>query len=238
MSAGAGVLAGLERQPYDQRKTASAEASSQLMRRTGRHLAHLLAELSKRPVTLLASALFHAALLVLVVAGLVRARQEPIPFHQATRKLTRIYLSQGSRTISSLKSALVGAQTMQPAHKPTLHPRPRKTPPAQPTADQVGSKGSETGQGTGDITIALLSYFPPPHPDLSSLAQGTKGDVILDVLINESGLIDQLTLVHGIDASIDQQVMSVVKEWRFTPATKDGVSVVSEQELRFHYERT
>lgn len=58
------------------------------------------------------------------------------------------------------------------------------------------------------------------------------------MLINESGLIDQLTLVHGIDDAIDQQVISVVKQWRFTPATKDGVSVASEQELRFHYERT
>jgi protein TonB len=206
---------------------------------TGRHFAHSLAQLSKRPATLLASALFHAALLVLVVAGLLHAHQEPLPYRHAPRKVTRIYLSQGSRTISSLKSAMVGAKTLQPARKPTLRRTPaRKTPPAQPSADQVGSKGSETGQGTGDITIALLSYFPPPHPDLSSLAHGTKGDVILDVLINQSGLIDQLTLVHGIDASIDQEVISVVKQWRFTPATKDGVSVASEQELRFHYERT
>lgn len=205
---------------------------------TGRHLAHRLAEFSRRPATLLVSAVFHVVLLVLVVAGLVRARQDPIPYRQAARKLTRIYLSQGSRTISSLPSATVGARSLQPAPKPTLHPRPRKTPPAQPRADQVGSQGSEAGQGSGDITIALLSYFPPPHPDLSSLEHGTKGDVILDVLINESGLIDQLTLVHGIDDAIDQQVISVVKQWRFTPATKGGVSVASEQELRFHYERT
>ena len=205
---------------------------------TGRHLVHSLAQFSRRPTTLLASAIFHVAVLVLVVAGLLHAHQEPIPYRHAARKLTRIYLSQGSRTISSLKSAMVGAKTLQPARKPTLHPRPRKTPPAAPSVDQVGSKGSETGQGTGDITIALLSYFPPPHPDLSSLAHGTKGDVILDVLINQSGLIDQLTLVHGIDAAIDQEVISVVKQWRFTPATKDGVSVASEQELRFHYERS
>src|ERR1700738_4486109 len=203
---------------------------------SGTHLAHSLAALGRRPATLLASALLHIVLLVLVVAGLLHVYQEPIPYRHAARKLARIYLTQGSRTISSRKSAVVGANSLQPTRKPSLHPRTRKAPPAQPRADQVGTKGSETGQGTGDITIALLSYFPPPHPDLSSLAHGTKGDVILDVLINQSGLIDRLTLVHGMDASIDQEVISVVKQWRFTPATKDRVFFPSQQELPFHYE--
>jgi TonB family protein len=210
------------------------------MPRSERHLANDLAQAPKgRATLLLVSAIFHGAVLVLLVAGILRSRPTPIVYHPTLRKPIRIYLTQGSRTISSLKSAMVGSKALQPSRKPTLRRNPaRKTPPPQPSADQVGSKGSETGQGTGDITIALLSYFPSPRPDLSSLAHGTKGDVILDVLINEHGLIDQLTLVHGMDASIDQEVIAVVKQWRFTPATKAGLSVVSEQELRFHYERT
>ena len=96
---------------------------------------------------------------------------------------------------------------------------------------------TESGLGEGDIRIALLQHFPYPHPDLSALAHGTKGDVILDAVIDEHGKITQLTLLKGLEPSIDQAVIATVKQWLFTPATKDGVPVSSEQEFHFHYER-
>ncbi|HTF62834.1 MAG TPA: energy transducer TonB, partial [Edaphobacter sp.] len=85
--------------------------------------------------------------------------------------------------------------------------------------------------------IALLQHFPYPHPDLSALAHGTRGDVILDAVIDEHGKVRELTLLKGLDPSIDQAVIATVRQWLFTPATKDGVPVASEQEFRFHYER-
>jgi periplasmic protein TonB len=111
------------------------------------------------------------------------------------------------------------------------------TPPAPPRADAGTGNTTESGLGEGDIRIALLQHFPYPHPDLSGLAHGTRGDVILDAVIDEHGRITGLTLLKGLGPSIDQQVIATVRQWLFTPATRDGVPVPSEQEFRFHYER-
>ena len=110
-------------------------------------------------------------------------------------------------------------------------------PPAPPRADAGTGNTTESGLGEGDIRIAMLQHFPYPHPDLSALAHGTRGDVVVDAVIDEHGRITGLTLLKGLDPSIDQAVIATVREWLFTPATRDGVPVVSEQEFHFHYER-
>jgi periplasmic protein TonB len=110
-------------------------------------------------------------------------------------------------------------------------------PPAPPRADAGTGNTTESGLGEGDIRIAMLQHFPYPHPDLSALAHGTRGDVIVDAVIDEHGRITGLTVLKGLDPSIDQAVIATVREWLFTPATRDGVPVASEQEFHFHYER-
>jgi len=96
---------------------------------------------------------------------------------------------------------------------------------------------AQSGLGEGDITIALQSYFPYPKPDLSGLPRGTKGDVILNAVIDEHGNISELTLLKGLGSPVDESVIATVQQWHYTPAMKNGVPVVSEQELHFHYER-
>jgi protein TonB len=110
-------------------------------------------------------------------------------------------------------------------------------PPEPPHADPGTGNTTESGIGEGDIRIALLQHFPYPQPDLSALAHGTKGDVVLDAVIDEHGRVTGLTLLKGLAPSIDQAVIAAVKQWLFTPATKDGMPVASEQEFHFHYER-
>jgi periplasmic protein TonB len=101
----------------------------------------------------------------------------------------------------------------------------------------VGS-ATESGLGEGDIKIALETYFPYPTPDLSRLPHGTKGDVILDAVIDEHGRITALTLLKGLGSPVDDAVIATVHEWTYTPAMKNGVPVASERELHFHYERS
>ena len=60
---------------------------------------------------------------------------------------------------------------------------------------------------------------------------------MLDAVIDEHGRVTQLTLLKGLAPAIDQAVIATVRQWLFTPATKDGVPVASEQEFHFHYER-
>jgi len=123
---------------------------------------------------------------------------------------------------------------------PVAHPvevAPELIRPQNEQAETGTSAAEKSGLGEGDITIALQTVFLYPKPDLSKLPHGTKGDVILNAVIDEHGKISELTLVKGLGSPVDETVIAAVRQWEYTPAKKNGVPVVSEQELHFHYER-
>lgn len=104
-------------------------------------------------------------------------------------------------------------------------------------ADQGTGTSRESALGQGNINIATVQQHPRPQPDLSALAHGAGGQVIMDVVIDEHGRISELTLVHGLGGSIDSAVVATVREWTFNPATRDGKPIPSEQEILLYYER-
>jgi periplasmic protein TonB len=122
---------------------------------------------------------------------------------------------------------------------PTPTPKPSTTSPnsQSPASTQPDSAAGADSLGSGNINIALASYFPPPKPDLSALPRGTKGDVILDIVIDSAGKIADIKMTSGLGHGIDENVIATVQQWTFHPATKDGQPVASEQELHFHYEK-
>jgi protein TonB len=103
---------------------------------------------------------------------------------------------------------------------------------ANPNAAQGGD-----AFGSGNVTVALATYFPTPKPDLTQLPHGTRGDVIVDVTIDEQGKVVDSQVAQSMGAGIDQTILATIQTWTFKPATKDGVAVSSQQELLFHYER-
>ena len=137
---------------------------------------------------------------------------------------------------------------IQPRHSESTTPLP--TPLTQkpeetssspntssPASTQPDSTAGADSLGSGTINIALVSYFPSPKPDLSTLPHGTKGDVILDIVIDTTGKIADIKMTSGLGHGIDENVIATVQKWTFHPATKDGQPVASEQELHFHYEK-
>ncbi len=121
--------------------------------------------------------------------------------------------------------------------RPASRPLPAPVPaPAQMAEAGPGASGP-SGLGDGDIKIALPQFSPRPEPDLSGLPHGTSGSVIVDVVIDTSGKVTQLTLVKGLGGSIDSTVLQTVHTWVFTPATRDGQVIASEQEILVHYDR-
>jgi protein TonB len=135
------------------------------------------------------------------------------------------------------------AKPLEVKSKLALH-EPEKLIPTQtspnrnsPASDHPDSASGADALGSGNISIALAKYFPRPRPDLSSLPSGTRGDVIIDVTIDESGRISELKLVKGIGPTVDETVIATVRQWVFNPANRDGQPIASEQELLFHYEK-
>ena len=122
---------------------------------------------------------------------------------------------------------------------PTQKPKNTTSSPNtnSPSSPDPNSTTGADSLGSGNINIALASYFPSPKPDLSGLPRGTKGDVILDVVIDTTGKIADIKMTSGLGHGIDETVIATVQQWTFHPATRDGQPVASEQELHFHYEK-
>ena len=184
--------------------------------------------------------LLHGALVLLV---LLAARFAPhaaparMPGTAEGKRLMVTY-SLGGRPAAptpaiAAKTAPPQAETPKPVQAVLAAP---KTADAH-AADQGSGATGESALGQGSINIATVQQHPRPQPDLSSLAHGAGGQVIMDAVIDEHGKISQLTLVHGLGDGIDDAVLATVRSWTFNPATRDGKPISSEQEILLYYER-
>jgi protein TonB len=148
------------------------------------------------------------------------------------------YYSPGSLQQVSTKEPIKSPEKTKSAPAIRLGLKVSRPVQSEAAQSQAGiGTSAQSGLGEGDITLALESYFPYPTPDLSSLPHGTKGDVILNAVIDENGKISELRLLKGLGSPVDESVIATVQQWRYTPAMKKGVPVASERELHFHYER-
>jgi protein TonB len=174
---------------------------------------------------MIASALLHLALL----AVLLYVR----PLHvQPTR-----YPGTEHGTKISLTYSPGGAPKPVPPPITKVNSRLKQAPilVAPPSVDRASAQGGDA-RGAGNVTVALATFFPNPKPDLTQLPHGTRGDVIIDVVIDEQGKIVKTQIAQSMGHAIDETVLATIETWTFKPATKDGIPVPSEQEILFHYE--
>jgi periplasmic protein TonB len=189
----------------------------------------------------LLSVVVHVVLL-LAVLGVLHSSYRVAPYrlpgtNQGVRMLT--YYSPGSpaHAVSDIPLKDDVKRITAPVPQAAAEP-PKLKETAAPSTEAGTGSSPDSGLGEGDIKIALQTYFPYPKPSLSSLPHGTSSDVILDAVIDEHGKIADLKLLKGIGPGIDDVVIATVKQWSFSPATRNGVPIPSEQELHFHYERS
>lgn len=219
----------------------STERVSKEVQVSGRHTGtRPLAGQRWRRYGLLVSSGLHGCLLMLLLRG-VSLGPKVAPYKLPGTKAgvqTLTYFSGGNPQPHTSDASLEDKHSTKQdvrVKKDALLPAHESMPAVQ--ADAGAGDAVKSGRGEGDINIALQKYFPYPKPDLSSMPHGTGGDVILDAVIDEHGRISSLTLLKGLSETIDQSVIATVQGWSYSPATKDGVPVSSEQELHFHYER-
>jgi protein TonB len=131
-----------------------------------------------------------------------------------------------------------------PGHQAAIAPpKPRIVPlekpklaVKQPEPPPPGSGGDPSGEA--DVTVAMANFDPAPKPDLSVLPHGTRGDVLIDIVIDEDGKVVETHVDQGLGHGVDEAVLAVIQTWTFEPATKAGKPVASKQQLLFHFERT
>jgi TonB family protein len=126
-----------------------------------------------------------------------------------------------------------------------LHFRPKtKQKPAIEAPQQsvesarAGSPEGSLAQGpvTGvEASPALPLVFPDPSIYPWQLPKGLQGDVVVEVTIDEHGVVTETKVVQSLQSDIDDKVIATLKNWRFRPASVDGVAISSRQDVHFHF---
>jgi periplasmic protein TonB len=187
---------------------------------------------------IVASLLVHLAVLgVLLYTRPPQLMPVEMPGDHTGHLVSLTYEPGNSAPPSTLQAKARPPAKPLPSHA-VAAPNPTPAAPSAPSAST--STAAATGAdalGDGDTTLALVVSHPPPHPDLAQLPAGTRGDVIVDVVIDKTGRIAKFTMTHGLGHGVDETVLAAIQQWTFQPATRNGIPVASEQELLFHYER-
>jgi periplasmic protein TonB len=93
--------------------------------------------------------------------------------------------------------------------------------------------GPGSGGGTGGGPFRPGSGITPPSlqrevkPDYTEEARrrGINGDVELEIVVRSDGSVGDVRLQRGLGAGLDQRAIDAVRQWRFSPALRQGVPV-------------
>jgi len=111
-------------------------------------------------------------------------------------------------------------------------------------SDEAGSPGEKarTEQQPEKLELVVknaepeLIKFCPASYQRNEIPAGLKGTVIVKVLVNQKGLVDDVKLEQGLHPRVDKDVMMAARRCRFLPGRKDGELVDSWATLSYPYQ--
>ena len=114
-------------------------------------------------------------------------------------------------------------------------------PPDAEASDHNARAGSALGTMIDgpieghEVHVAFPVVFPDPPVARSELPRDLKGDVIVEVTIDAQGNVVETRIVQAIGYGIDEKIVAALRQWRYQPATLDGVPVASKHDVHFHF---
>jgi len=129
------------------------------------------------------------------------------------------------------------------AHKKPQKTKMRKRTNGLETENTTNSTeaGSEQGSAydgasSGDeVKPALPVTFQDLRIPKSDLPGGLPGDVIVEITIDAQGVVIEEKLLQGLGPGVDERVIAALHDWRFHPATRNGVAISSKHDVHFHF---
>jgi TonB family protein len=143
-----------------------------------------------------------------------------------------------------------------PEQKPASHPAhstPRAnyaaakkdTVPTEAIASNAFSQAPPAGSSYGSLALgnplgeeirpAFWASGSDPIVTPMDLAGGIEGNVVVEITIDEQGNVIQTAVLESLGPGIDAKVVEAVRNWRFRPATRDGVPIASKQDVYYHF---
>jgi TonB family protein len=147
------------------------------------------------------------------------------------------------------KEASTEAELVLPRASAAPRPRPRSSalkPAAEQQPDaEAGEHNSRAGSPLGtmidgpitghEVHVAYPVVYPDPPVARTELASDVQGDVIIEVTIDSQGNVVETRILQAIGHGIDEKIVATLRQWRYQPATLDGVPVASKHDVHFHF---
>jgi len=200
-----------------------------------------------RRLALVASLCVHLA-----VIGALHFRPEPVLLR--SEGALKGFGGRGAATIVYLPGASVTVADKAQPRDEDQRSRTSFVPPTQkyqtPSAVQAASTSQELKPGMPgyilgslaygfadehDVRIALPVEAPDPPIARSKLPDWIRGDVIVEVTIDEYGTVVSTRVLQTVGFGLDDIVVETLRHWHFVPARVDGVAVASRQDVHFHF---
>lgn len=106
------------------------------------------------------------------------------------------------------------------------------------STDTTNTQSNGTGEGPASEEYevsempVLVSEIKVPYP-AASKSKGIQGRVLIDLIIDSSGIVRKATLISGPADDLNQAALTAVKSFRFRSAKKDGKDVAVK--IRYAY---
>ena len=86
-----------------------------------------------------------------------------------------------------------------------------------------------------DVHAAISIVAPDPPIVRAKLPGWIRGDVIVEVTIDEQGNVIATRVLQTVGFGLDQVIVQTLRQWRYLPAKVDGVAVASREDVHFHF---
>jgi TonB family protein len=106
--------------------------------------------------------------------------------------------------------------------------------------DTLAGTQQQSSSSSGDSLFQIdkmpeITEFIKADYPTALLKQGVQGTVLLELLVNETGTVDSVKVVTGLNPVLDSTASVAAHQFKFTPATAGGqpVAVLLQYEYRF-----
>jgi periplasmic protein TonB len=87
-----------------------------------------------------------------------------------------------------------------------------------------GTGGGLFRPGTGIEPPQLLREVKPDYTE-EARRQSIEGDVKLEIVVRHDGSVGDVHVLHSLGAGLEQKAVDAVRQWRFSPAHREGQPV-------------